>query len=170
VQNSFVFETLEEISSSPLCAESGRANLSVNSSHIVRDSSLGMCDTLTYKMNSLNQNELEALRIMWERGTSKPAEIQEHFAWKIDNGTLRSTLVSLVEKKHASRKRQGKAFFYSARVPKATALQVLTRNLARIFAGGSTRELVAQLVDTTGITADDLKIIRETAAGKAPRN
>jgi len=121
-------------------------------------------------MNSLNQNELEALRIMWERGTSKPAEIQERFTWKIDNGTLRSALVSLVAKKHASRKRQGKAFYYSARVPKTTALQALTRNLARIFAGGSTRELVAQLVDTTDITADDLRIIHQAAAGKAARN
>ncbi len=120
-------------------------------------------------MIALNENEMEALRILWEQGKSKPAEIQTHFAWEIDNGTLRSTLVTLVRKKHASRQRDGKAFYYSARVPKATALQSLTRGLARIFSGGSERELVAQLVDTTDITPEDLQVIRDAAAGKAPR-
>ncbi len=120
-------------------------------------------------MIALNQNEMEALRILWERGESKPAQIQEQFSWAIDNGTLRSALVNLVHKKHVARKRQGKAFFYSARLPKTTALQTLTRGLARIFAKGSTRELVAQLVDTTDITPDDLRIIRDTAGGKPPR-
>lgn len=120
-------------------------------------------------MISLNETELEAMRILWERGESKPAEIQAAFSWPIDNGTLRSTLVNLVHKKHASRKRDGKAFYYSARVPKATALQKMARGLARIFAQGSTRELVAQLVDSADLTPDDLKLIRETAAGKSTR-
>ena len=119
-------------------------------------------------MIALNQNEMEALRILWERGASKPGEIQEQFSWEIDNGTLRSTLVNLVRKKQVSRKREGKAFFYSARVPKTTALQNLLQGLARIFAGGSTRELVAQLVDTADISPEDLKLLRETAGGSAP--
>jgi BlaI family transcriptional regulator, penicillinase repressor len=121
---------------------------------------------LTHLMISLNENELEAMRILWDRGEAKPAEIQEQFSWAIDNGTLRSTLVNLVRKKHAVRKLQGKAFYYSARIPKATALQTVARGLARIFAKGSTRELVAQLADTTDITAEDLKLIREAAAGR----
>ena len=121
-----------------------------------------MCDELTCPMITLNQNEMEAMRILWERGESKPAEIQEQFSWAIDNGTLRSTLV----KKHVSRLRQGKAFYYSAVIPKTTALQSLTRGLAKIFAKGSMRELIAQLVDTTDITPDDLKIIHKIAAGK----
>lgn len=127
-----------------------------------------MCECITHPMISLNQNELEALRILWEHGKAKPAEIQEKFSWTIDNGTLRSTLVNLVHKKHVSRLRQGKAFYYSARIPKTTALQALTRGLAKVFAKGSMRELVAQLVDTSDITPDDLRTIREAAAGKPP--
>jgi hypothetical protein len=46
---------------------------------------------------------MEALRILWENGASKPAEIQARFQWEIDNGTLHSTLVNLVHKKHAMR-------------------------------------------------------------------
>jgi BlaI family transcriptional regulator, penicillinase repressor len=113
---------------------------------------------------SLNQNELEVLRILWERGELKPAEIQSHFSWHIENATLRSVLVNLVEKKHVSRKLQGKAFFYAARVPKATLLQNLLQHLARVFAGGSNRELVAQLVETADLNPADLMLLRQTAA------
>ena len=119
-------------------------------------------------MISLNQNELEALRILWEKGDLKPAEIQSHFSWPIENATLRSVLVNLVEKKHVSRELQGKAFFYTAQVPKATLLQNLVHNLARVFAGGSNRELVAQLVETADINAADLMLLRQAAARTTP--
>ncbi len=113
----------------------------------------------------LNQNELEALRILWHWGALKPAEIQAHFSWPIENATLRSILVNLVEKGHITRKLQGKAFYYAARVPKTTLLQQMVHTLARVFAGGSHRELVAQLVETADIKPTDLKLIRRTAAG-----
>jgi predicted transcriptional regulator len=118
---------------------------------------------------SLNQNELETLRILWERGEAKPAEIQACFEWPIENATLRSVLVNLVEKKHATRRLQGKAFFYAACVPKATLLQTMTQTLARIFAGGSHQELVAQLMETSDLKPADLLLIRQTATGLSPQ-
>jgi BlaI family penicillinase repressor len=116
-------------------------------------------------MASLNQNELEALRILWERGELKPAEIQAHFSWPIENATLRSVLVNLVEKEQIVRRLQGKAFFYAACVPKATLLRTMMQTLARVFAGGSHQELVVQLMETSDVKAEDLKLIRQTAAG-----
>ena len=121
------------------------------------------------KMASLNPNELEALRILWEQGASKPAGIQARFAWTIENATLRSVLVNLVEKGHVRRTLRGKAFFYEARITKTTLLQAMVRTLARVFAGGSSHALAAQLVETGDIKADDLKLLRQTAAGKTPR-
>jgi predicted transcriptional regulator len=117
----------------------------------------------------MNQNELEALRILWEQGELKPAEIQSRFAWAIENATLRSVLVNLVEKKQITRRLQGKAFFYAARVPKATLLQTTMNTLARIFAGGSHQELVVQLMETSDIKPADLKFIRQTAAGSSSK-
>src|SRR5271157_3425887 len=102
-------------------------------------------------MIALNQNELEALRILWGRGELKPAEIQSHFAWPIENATLRSVLVNLVEKKHITRRLQGKAFLYAARVPKASLLQSMMKTMARVFAGGSHQDLVVQLMETSDI-------------------
>jgi predicted transcriptional regulator len=116
-------------------------------------------------MNSLNQNELEALRILWEHGELKPAEIQARFAWPIENATLRSVLVNLVEKKQITRRLQGKAFFYVASVPKATLLETTMQTLARIFAGGSRQELVMQLLESSELKPADLELLRRIAAG-----
>ncbi len=116
-------------------------------------------------MTSLNQNELETLRILWTRDELKPAEIQAQFSWPIENATLRSVLVNLVEKKHITRRLQGKAFFYAAKVPKATLLQTMMQTLARVFAGGSHQELVVQLMETSDLNPADLKLLRKTAAG-----
>ena len=115
----------------------------------------------------LNRNELEALRILWERGELKPAEIQIQFSWPIENATLRSVLVNLVGKGHVSREQRGKAFFYGPRVHKRTLLQSMVRTLAQVFAGGSQSQLVAQLVETGDIKPDDLKLLSETAANPA---
>jgi predicted transcriptional regulator len=115
---------------------------------------------------SLNQNELEALRILWELGESKPSDIQSHFSWPIENATLRSVLMNLVEKKHAVRRPEGKAYLYAAQAPKAAMLQNFARHLARVFAGGSCSELVAQLVETSDIKPSDLELLRQKAAKK----
>ena len=112
------------------------------------------------RVTSLNQNELEALRILWEWGELKPADIQGRFSWPIENATLRSVLVNLVEKGHIVRKLHGKAFFYGARLEKTTLLQNMLQAMARVFAGGSSQELVAQLVETGDIKAEDLELIR----------
>lgn len=112
----------------------------------------------------LNQNELEALRILWEKGALKPAEIQSHFSWPVENATLRSVLLNLVEKGQATRKQRGKAFFYEARVKKTALLQNMLHSLARVFAAGSKQELIAQLVRTGDIKPEDLEVIRRTIA------
>jgi len=116
------------------------------------------------RINSLNQNELEALRILWDNGELKPAEIQERFSWPIENATLRSVLVTLVEKGQVTRTLHGKAFLYGASVKKTTLLQDMIQSMARIFAGGSHQELVAQLIKTGDIKPEDLEAIRKAAA------
>lgn len=119
-------------------------------------------------MTSLNQNELEALRILWEHGELKPAEIQSKFSWPIENATLRSVLVCLVEKRHISRRMQGKAFFYAAQIPKRNLLASMTDTLARVFAGGSHQELVLQLMETSKLKPADVQTLQQIASGKNP--
>lgn len=118
----------------------------------------------------LSKNELEVLRILWERKELKPAEIQEAFSWPIENATLRSILVNLVNEGHVTRSLHGKAYRYAARVPKATLLQATSRALARVFSGGSTKELLMQLVETEDIKPSDLEFIRAAASARTTKS
>jgi predicted transcriptional regulator len=47
----------------------------------------------------LNPIELEVMGILWDQGALKPSELEDHLSIEIENGTLRSLLRSLVEKK-----------------------------------------------------------------------
>jgi predicted transcriptional regulator len=119
--------------------------------------------------DSLNENEMEALRLLWAvTGGLKQSEIQAGFAWEIENATLRSVLVNLVNKGLAVRKQRGKAFYYAARVSKAALLQQALRSLARVFSGGSTRDLVVQLVETGDLGPEDMMLLRQVAEGERP--
>ena len=93
-------------------------------------------------MHDLNPNEVEVLRILWDLGPRKPAEIQTAFGWKIENATLRSVLRGLIEKRLLVREKQGKAFYYRARVTRRSQLRRTARRMAEVFAGGSTAVLV----------------------------
>jgi predicted transcriptional regulator len=57
-------------------------------------------------------------------------------------------------------------------VPKATLLATTLQTLARVFAGGSRQELVMQLMETSDLKPDDLKLLQQAAAGtqtKSPK-
>jgi len=116
-------------------------------------------------MTELKKSELEVMRILWERGSLKPGEIQEHFSWSIDNGTLRSVLRVLIEKGHVKRRKQGKAYVYQARSTRRGLQSKMARLMAHVFAGGSTTDLIAQLIKTEKLSpreVDELRKIAET--------
>ena len=114
-------------------------------------------------MEDLNQNELEALRVLWEHGPLKPAEIEAHFAWPIENATLRSVLRNLVNEGHLTRRKEGRAFIYRAKASRATMLGRMARRMAQVFAGGSSAELIAQLVKTEKLSPQEIEELRKIA-------
>jgi len=121
-------------------------------------------------MTDLNRNELEAMRVLWERGALKPADIQGEFEWPIENATLRSVLRQLVEKGHARREKQGKAYFYQARASRRSLLDSMARRMARVFSGGSAADLIAQLIRAEELSDEEIETLRRLAASKAQDN
>jgi predicted transcriptional regulator len=114
-------------------------------------------------MNTLNENELEVLRILWEESPQKPADIQSRFGWPIDNGTLRSVLVGMIDADLLKRDREGRAYFYRPRVRKETQLKQIAKRLADVFAGGSTGQLMMRLAEAEKLSPEQLARIREIA-------
>ncbi len=121
-------------------------------------------------MHDLNSNEVEALRILWDLGPQKPADIQAEFGWEIENATLRSVLRGLVEKELLVREKKGKAFYYRARVTRRSQLRRTMRRMAEVFAGGSTGDLVLELIRSEKLSAEELAELQRIAAGKPPES
>ena len=116
-------------------------------------------------MNDLKSNELEVLRLLWAEAPRKAGEIQDEFGWEIDNGTLRSLLVAMVDRGLLKRQKRGKAFCYSPRVQRETLLRRMVSRMAEVFAGGSTGELLLALAEQEKLGPDEIKRLQQIASG-----
>ena len=111
----------------------------------------------------MNENELEVLRLLWQKHSQKPGDIQSAFGWEIENATLRSVLVSMVESGLLKRKKLGKAYLYSPRVQRETLLKRMVGRIAEVFADGSTGKLLMELASIEKLSDSQLKELRAIA-------
>jgi predicted transcriptional regulator len=118
-------------------------------------------------MADLSKNELEAMRILWEESPLKPGEIEKRFVRPIENATLRSTLRVLMEKGHVRRTKKGKAFVYSPKASREGVLSKMARSMAHAFTGGSSADLIAQLIRNEKLSMEEIDELRRIAGEKA---
>jgi predicted transcriptional regulator len=121
-------------------------------------------------MAELNRNELEAMRVLWEKGTLKPAEIQEGFSWDIENATLRSVLRVLMDKGYVTRRKKGKAYYYRAKASRRSVLRNVAGRMAHVFTGGSPADLIAQLIKTEKFSKEEIEELRRIASEKRSKS
>lgn len=114
-------------------------------------------------MPRFTKGELEIMRILWQHGELKPAEIQERFPWKIKNPSLRSYLTILMEKGHVVRRRIGKAYFYRAKTRRESTFRTMVRDLARTCCDGSMKSLLCQLIQIEKLSEEDLIELKRLA-------
>jgi len=117
-------------------------------------------------MKSLTPGELEVMQVLWQHGSLKPAEILKHLDRPLTNPALRSVLRVLMDKDHVTRKKQGKAFYYSAKNSAPTAFKKMTQRLAEIFCSGSSIELIAQLIKNENLSEEEVRQLQELAQEK----
>ena len=116
-------------------------------------------------MESLTAGELEVMRILWEGQELKPAEIQERYPRAIKNAALRFQLKVLLAKGHVARRKVGKAFYYKAVTRRKRAFRHMARRMAEAFCGGSATGLIAELIESERLSAEDIRQLREFAKG-----
>jgi predicted transcriptional regulator len=117
-------------------------------------------------MSTLTPGELEVMRILWEHGVLKPAEIQEKFPHPIQNAALRFQLKILLEKGHVTRRKDGKAYAYQAVTPREGALAKMTRRMADMFCRGSAVGLIAEMIKSEKLTPDQVRELQQYAVGR----
>jgi BlaI family transcriptional regulator, penicillinase repressor len=117
-------------------------------------------------MKPFSPAELEVMQVLWRHGTLKPAEIQDRFPRPILNAALRSILLILLDKKHVSRRKTGRAYYYKALTPPDHTMSRMVRRLAEIFCGGSTPALIAHLIRSEKLDAEDIRELQKIAGEK----
>ena len=122
---------------------------------------------------TLTPLELEIMHILWQQGPSTVAEVQPQLKAQLAYTTVMTMLGVLFKKGKVKRTQQGRAFVYRAAVTRERATgSALTDVLERVF-GGSADALVLSLVETRGLTADDLtrlsKAVAEAEAARPPK-
>lgn len=104
--------------------------------------------------------ELDIMSVLWRRGASTVAEVNEALEDDLAHNTVLTMLKVMEGKGYVSRNREGRAFRYTAEVERSTAGEsALGRVTERLF-GGSPEELLLRLVDS-GVDADEMRRMRD---------
>jgi BlaI family transcriptional regulator, penicillinase repressor len=114
-------------------------------------------------MPRFTPGELKVMRLLWEHGELKPAELQSRFAEPIKNPALRSYLTTLLEKGHVTRRRVGKAYYYKAVTRSRSAFRTMLGELVDSFCGGSVQDLVMNIIKSEKLSAEELLELKRLA-------
>ena len=114
-------------------------------------------------MATLTPGELNVMRLLWQHGEMKPAEIQKRFPEPIKNPALRSYLTILVGKGHVARRKVGKVYFYKAVTRQSSAFRSVVRELVDDYCDGSVTALMLGVIQAEKLSPDDLAELQRLA-------
>lgn len=96
----------------------------------------------------LTKFELRLMQVIWRRGESTVAEVQEGLEPAAAYTTVQTMLNILERKGKLERELRGRAYVYRARVSEANALGQAVLDLVNRMFGGSSEALVMNLVES----------------------
>jgi BlaI family penicillinase repressor len=116
-------------------------------------------------MHNLTPAELEIMTVLWDaEGPLKPSVIEERLGGGKANTTVRTLLTILLRKGHVARKKDGKAYLYSATTRREAPLPGLLRRLIEGYCGGSASLLMQHLVKSEDLSESDLRELKKLAS------
>lgn len=106
--------------------------------------------------------ELEVLNILWEQGPATVREVMGQMPTKQRGYTTVMSLMQVMyEKKLLTRKQEGRAFCYAAKVAQEKTLGKLVADLLGRAFDGSSSTLVQHLLEHSAPDDDELAAIRQ---------
>lgn len=115
----------------------------------------------TSRNSGLTALELRIMQVIWNRGASTVAEVQAELHPPLAYTTVQTMLNILARKGKLSRRLDGRAYVYAARVSQARALGQGVRDLVDRMFGGSSEALVMSLLHNRQIDPDKLAELTE---------
>ena len=115
------------------------------------------------KSATLTEAELRIMNVLWDRGSATVHEVLEALPGKpalAYNSVL--TIIRILEKKgYAKHVKDQRAHVYLPQVDRKDATRFEVRHLVSRFFGNSREQLVLNVLEETGIDADDLDRVRQ---------
>lgn len=110
----------------------------------------------------LTDGELRLMKVIWDRGPSTVAEIQEHLNADVNlaPSTIRTLLGILEDKGYLRSTARGKAKVFHAIVDRAEARGSVARYVIDRFFNGSAQELVLGVLKDEELDAEELARLR----------
>lgn len=109
---------------------------------------------------AFTERELDVMDVLWERGASTVAEVQELLADELAYTTVLTMLRTLEEKGYVSHEEEGRAYRYYPRVERSEAgASAVKRLMGKLFRG-SPEMLLTHLVSQRGLTSEQLESMR----------
>ena len=111
----------------------------------------------------ISDSELEVMKLLWEAGDALPITelrtvLQQRRGWE---ATTVKTLVSRLVAKGALAQEKRKVFYYRPLIGREEYSDWATRDLVDRLFKGSARSLVATLVKSEGLSAEDIDELRQ---------
>lgn len=116
---------------------------------------------------ALTPLELQMMEVLWTKGASAVADVQQALAAPLAYTTVQTVLNVLVRKGRVRRYRVGKSFQYEPLVSEQKAKRSAVEDLIRRVFGGSAESLVMTMVDSNQIRVEELeRLTRSIAAAE----
>ena len=110
---------------------------------------------------SFTERELDVMDVLWERGASTVAEVQELLADELAYTTVLTMLRTLEEKGYVTHEEEGRAYRYYPLVGRSEAgASAVKRLMGKLFRG-SPELLLTQVVSQRGLTTEQLEAMRQ---------
>jgi BlaI family transcriptional regulator, penicillinase repressor len=116
---------------------------------------------------NLTELQLAVMRALWKLGEGTVAEVLAELAEErrvLAPTTVATLLQRLSKQGWVEHNKQGRQFSYRAKVAQKDAASSALRRVMRAFFGGKASALTAQLLETEGISKQDLNEMRKLLA------
>lgn len=119
----------------------------------------------------LGRVQLLIMQVLWQKQQATAREITETIreTEPIAHSTVQTMLRVLEEKEAVSHRAEGRTFIFFPLVPEAEFKQSATQNLVERVFGGSVSSLVAHLLDSDGVSQQEIDEIRKLIIRQSKR-
>ena len=115
------------------------------------------------RLPALSQLQREIMEIIWDRGEMAAVDVREILSAKreLAKNTVRTLLERMKAKGWLTSREVGRTYLYSAAQPREASVEQKVHEVVENFCGGSPVALVSALLNSRGLSPDELKRIRQ---------